>query len=242
MTENPDSDGVVEVLLDGALALFADRTAATSDGSPAALAEDARAAASRWVGRPLPALYGRQEHTTLTFVYGAEGPLAPCAHLVGRCDALITAEADIALTVRTADCLPIVLAGGGVVAMIHAGWRGLAGGILDAVTRRIAVDFAVAAADLAAVIGVGVGPCHYRVGTDVVTALAGWPVATGAWQGEGSVDLARWASARLSSLGLPDEEIRVLPGCTACSDRHYSYRRDGANAGRQWSTVLRLGA
>jgi YfiH family protein len=236
----PVETGVIAVEVGGSLALFADRTASVDGASAEALAEIARAAVARRARRAVPALFAHQEHTALSFVYGAEGALEARPHLVGRCDAMITAEAEVALTVRTADCLPVVIAGGGVTAMVHAGWRGLSADILGSVVRRIAVEFGVPPAELAAAIGVGIGPCHYPVGTEVIDALSRLPACDQAWRAEERVDLRALATGRLHALGLERGRVRVLPGCTACSQRHHSFRRDGAAAGRQWSAAIRL--
>jgi len=186
----------------------------------------------------VPALYARQEHTRLAFSFSAAEELPPGPHLVGTCDALLTAEPFTALTVRTADCLPVALAGGGAVAMVHAGWRGLAADVLGAVVGRMHSEYGVGADAVHAVIGVGIGPCHYRVGEEVATALARHRVSGGEWRGDGAVDLARWARARLIALGVRADAVQVLPGCTACSSSYHSYRRDGSLAGRQWSAVV----
>lgn len=90
---------------------------------------------------------------------------------VGRCDGLLTDEAGVLLAVRTADCVPVLLHGGGVVAAVHAGWRGTAAGIVPAVIRRFLVEYGVDPRELRAVIGPHVGPCHYPVGPEVVEAL-----------------------------------------------------------------------
>jgi hypothetical protein len=164
-------------------------------------------------------------------------PLPAGPHLVGECDALITGEVGIALTVRTADCLPVAIAGGGVVAIVHAGWRGLAADILGAVLGRLTAEFGVAPGAVTAAIGVGVGPCHYAVGPEVVRGLAAHG-SDAAWHADGHVDLGAWAAGRLRALGVAADRVRVLPGCTACSASYHSYRRDGAAAGRQWSAVV----
>jgi len=99
-------------------------------------------------------------------------------------------------------------------------------------------EFGVPQAEVRAVIGVGVGPCHYKVGEEVVTALSRHAVEGPDWRGDGTVDLGRWAMGRLLALGVPPDALRVLPGCTACSPSHHSYRRDGGDAGRQWSAIV----
>jgi YfiH family protein len=241
VAELADGSGVVAVSLGDALALFAD--ARSSPGRPGAeeLAGMAGAAIRRLTGREVPVLYARQEHTSVAFTFSSTERLAAGAHAVGTCDALLTAEPWTALVVRTADCLPVALVGGGVVAMVHAGWRGLAADVLAVAVRRMGAEFGVPVRDVRAVIGVGIGPCHYTVGEEVVAALSRREVVGDAWRGGGAVDLSRWAFGRLLALGVPGEEVRVLPGCTACSPTRHSHRRDGAVAGRQWSAVLLAG-
>jgi YfiH family protein len=238
MAETAGGSGVIEVALGDSLALFGDATLTPRGLDSRALAAAAGEAVGRLTGRAVPVLYARQEHTRLAFSFSAVEPLPIGPHLVGTCDALLTAEPWTALTVRTADCLPIALSGGGVVVMVHAGWRGLAADVLGTVVARMRSEFGVPPAKVRAVIGVGVGPCHYRVGEEVVTALSRHAVAGDEWRGDGAVDLARWARGRLVSLGVRPEAVQVLPGCTACSPSHHSYRRDGRHAGRQWSAVL----
>jgi len=202
------------------------------------LAERAGAWATRTLGRDVPVLYADQQHTTVIFTFAAHRPLAPQPHHVGVCDGLLTAERGVALTVRTADCLPVVVTGGGVVAALHCGWRSLAGDILGKCVRRFFTEFGVETHELEAVIGVGIGPCHYTVGREVATALASVPVADEGWYIDGRADLAGWARGRLVAAGLSRGAIRTLPGCTACSAHHHSFRRDGAAAGRQWAAVV----
>jgi YfiH family protein len=238
MAETAGGNDVVAVVLDDSLALFGDARSAPRGLDSRALAVAAGAAVERQTGRTVPVLYARQEHTHLAFSFSTAEPLPAGPHLVGTCDALLTTEPWAALTVRTADCLPIALSGGGAVAMVHAGWRGLAADVLGTVLARMRSEFGVPPAEVRAAIGVGVGPCHYQVGEEVVNALARHPVDGDDWRGDGSVDLARWARGRLLAVGVRPDAVQGLPGCTACSPSYHSYRRDGRNAGRQWSAVI----
>jgi YfiH family protein len=240
--ENADTDGVTAVCLEGGLAYFADAVACPAELSSDELVRSALAAIERRLGRPVVLLHANQRHTALTFTFGAEGRLARGAYSVGVCDALITAEPDVALLVRTADCLPVALAGGGVVAVVHAGWRGLAADILGATTRRLRAEFGIEPTALEAVVGVGIGPCHYRVGDEVRGALVRHATVVDTWRREDRVDLAGFTRGRLLALGLRPGSVTALAGCTACSPRHHSYRRDGAGAARQWTAVIRPGA
>jgi YfiH family protein len=238
MAETAGGSGVIEVALGDSLALFGDARDTPRGLDSRTLATAAGEVVGRLTGRLVPVLYARQEHTRLAFSFSVVEPLPTGPHLVGTCDALLTAEPWTALTVRTADCLPIALSGGGAVAMVHAGWRGLAADVLGTVVGRMRSEFGVPPTGVRAVIGVGVGPCHYKVGEEVVTALSRHAVEGPDWRGDGTVDLGRWAMGRLLALGVPPDALRVLPGCTACSRSYHSYRRDGKHAGRQWSAVL----
>jgi hypothetical protein len=238
MAETAGGSGVVAVVLGNSLALFGDASGTPRGLDSRALAAAAGDAVARLTGRAVPVLYARQEHTRLAFSFSTAEPLPAGPHLVGTCDALLTTEPWTVLTVRTADCLPIALSGGGAVAMVHAGWRGLAADVVGTVLGRMCSEYGVAPAEARAVIGVGVGPCHYQVREEVVSALTRHPVEGDDWRGNVSVDLARWARGRLIAVGVRPDAVQVLPGCTACSPSHHSYRRDGKHAGRQWSAVI----
>jgi copper oxidase (laccase) domain-containing protein len=240
MTASGERDGVTPVALRGALALFADATASPSSLTDQALADVAGRAVDRRFGSSVPVLYARQCHGRLACVYSSAEPLPAGPHLVGECDVLITGEAGVVLTVRTADCLPIALAAPGVVAMVHAGWRGLAADVLGSALARLANEFGAGAVSVEAAIGVGVGPCHYPVGPEVLRGLEQHDCRE-AWHADGRVDLAAWTVGRLRALGVGPGQVRVLRGCTACSSSHHSYRRDGAAAGRQWSAIVLTG-
>lgn len=143
-------------------------------------------------------------------------------------DGQVTAQPGIAPVVLTADCLPIVLAGGGAVAMLHAGWRGLADGILEAgvaAVRRLA-----GIQPLSAAIGPGAGPCCYEVGDEVHARFAAY--GDGAHRGR-NLDLKAIAHSQLRRAGV--EQIHDIGLCTVCSPRSlfFSHRRDRGITGRQ---------
>jgi hypothetical protein len=129
--------------------------------------------------------------------------------------------------VLTADCLPVALGCGGAVATVHAGWRGLAAGVLEEGVR--AVRELGDADEIIAIIGPGAGPCCYEVGEEVHAAFAGshrigTPPAR-------RIDLKTIARDRLLAIGVT--EVNDLAACTICDERFFSYRREGARAGRQ---------
>jgi YfiH family protein len=142
-------------------------------------------------------------------------------------DGLVTRAAGAVCGLLTADCLPVLLAdrAGKTVGIAHAGWRGLAAGIIENVVRAMNVP----ASDLIAYIGPGIGPRHYEVGEDVRQAFVGEePDAAAAFasrqNGKYLADLARLARRRLSAAGV--DEVHGGGECTVSDERFFSYRRD----------------
>jgi YfiH family protein len=129
--------------------------------------------------------------------------------------------------VLTADCLPVALGTTGAVAMIHAGWRGLAAGVLEEGVR--ALEELGSGDEIVAIIGPGAGPCCYEVGPEVHAAFGG------AHRIESPptrrIDLKAIARERLLLAGV--EDVRDIAACTICDERYFSHRREGARAGRQ---------
>jgi hypothetical protein len=148
------------------------------------------------------------------------GYAAPGAELP-RVDGHLSSRPGVGLLVLVADCLPVALAGGGRVAMVHCGWRGLAGGILERALERFEEPPAAA-------IGPGIGGCCYEVGEEVLGAFAD---LEGAAEGR-MLDLRMVARRKLEAGGVRHVEDVAL--CTSCrSDLFFSHRRDGGVTGRQ---------
>lgn len=158
----------------------------------------------------------------------------------GDCDALWTDVPGITVAVRTADCVPILIArdDGAVVAAVHAGWRGtiarIAALTLDAL-RTQGQD----PARFRAVIGPSIGPCCYEVSPDLLErfADAGWSDAVDLT----SRRLDLWAvnAAQLRAAGIGSVECQRI--CTYCNTvpRYASFRRDATQV-RQWSWVTAI--
>jgi YfiH family protein len=158
------------------------------------------------------------------------GPDAP----VEIADASVTTVPGIGCTVMVADCLPVLFAtrDGRAVGAAHAGWRGLAAGVLEATVDAIRAAVPVAAGDIVAWLGASIGPQRFEVGADVPAAFhahesrhfTSAPAKDGVpkW----TADLPALAEGRLRRLGLTDVE-----GCGLCTvsdaSRFFSYRRDG---------------
>lgn len=166
---------------------------------------------------------------------------------IGEADALVTAAPGIAVGVATADCLPILLvdAAAGAVGAVHAGWRGIAAGVVPAAVRAIE-RLGAAPEHLRAFLGPCVaGPC-YCVGEDVAEAWRSVPGADRAVRpvdgrpGTWTADLAAAATGALVAAGLRPENIAVDGRCTHCdADLFFSYRRDGPT-GRQVAAICLL--
>ena len=167
-------------------------------------------------------------------VHGA-AVLAARAGECGRGDALATEQRALALAVATADCVPVLLASRRAVAAVHAGWRGLVAGVLPAASAALADSGA-----LRAWIGPAIGACCYEVGDDVAREVVGASHADVAQlgpRGKPHLDLAAAARWQLEASGIRDVELLV--SCTYCDPRWWSYRRDGAAAGRNLAFIWR---
>ena len=154
---------------------------------------------------------------------------------VGEGDALVTRTAGIAVSIRTADCFPILLADPHThaVAAIHAGWRGTAAGIVQSALARMRNDFGSDPRDTFAAIGPGIGRCCYEVGEEVARQFG--------LQQSGNLDLAMENRSQLIRAGLSPERIEQVGGCTFCNAaQFFSWRRDHDRAGRMISFIRAL--
>jgi YfiH family protein len=155
-------------------------------------------------------------------------------------DAVVSTRPGLAVGVLTADCVPILAAShnGAAVAAIHAGWRGLAAGVVEAGMARL--EQRAAGEPLVAAIGPRIGLCCYEVDDPVIRAFAQRfgveharaLVPTRA--GHARVDLGWLVALELERVGLPPDRIGLLDdSCTRChAEKFHSHRRDGAAAGR----------
>jgi YfiH family protein len=149
---------------------------------------------------------------------------------------LLTSETDLALSVATADCLPVVLVGEHHLAVIHAGWRGLVGGIIPTAVRTLPEE----PESLQTWIGPAIGACCYEVGIDVAesVASASGPEVVVSMSRKPHLDLVCAAKIQLAELGVTT--VSSISTCTRCSpDSLASYRRDGTRAGRNWTFAWR---
>ncbi|HET6396886.1 MAG TPA: peptidoglycan editing factor PgeF [Pseudoxanthomonas sp.] len=207
---------------------------ARSGDEPAAVAAN-RAGLVQRFGLPSAPHWLRQVHGTAVLRFDAPAASAAALDDEPEADAAVTAVPGTVLAILTADCLPVVFAAGdgSEVGAAHAGWRGLAAGVLEATVAAMRTP----APRLRAWLGPAAGPQAYEVGEEVRAAfVAGDPQAASAFAatrpGHWRADLYALARRRLQAAGLPAAAIHGGGLCTI-SDPHrfYSHRRD-ARTGR----------
>lgn len=162
------------------------------------------------------------------------------AGCIGEGDALISDQPGILLSIRTADCLPILMADPKhmAVAAIHAGWRGMAQEIAPKTVQAMAKRFGTNPQDLVVAIGPGIGVCCFEVGSEVATQFAQFFPERPNLSGRARVDLVETAQRQLGRNGVSPRQVAVAELCTMCrSDLFHSYRRDRDQAGRMVSAI-----
>lgn len=146
-------------------------------------------------------------------------------------DIIVAAPAAPPVVVSAADCLPIAIQTQQGSVAVHAGWRGIAAGVIERAVDAVADP---SDAGMRAWIGPSIGPCHYTVGEDVVRSFRQrYPMSPEFWNARGGsvyFDLraaARWA-LRARGVVVDDED----PPCTHCDPHFFSHRRDGETGRR----------
>jgi polyphenol oxidase len=216
------------IALPGGTALFTTRHGGVSDGPFASLnlglvtdddagrVSENRARVERLTGARIA--HGRQVHGTEVVVADPD--------TVVEADGQVTAERGVAPIALTADCLPIALVAPEGVGMLHAGWRGLANGVIATGVEALR---GLGGRRIVAAIGPGAGPCCYEVGPEVHAAFG----TSGR-----TVDLKAIARTRLEAAG-----VDVVHDCGLCTihdpDRFFSHRRDRGVTGRQAGVAWR---
>ena len=213
------------------------RTAA--DGDDPAVVEANRLQLAQLAGLPSTPHWLRQVHGT--GVWRATAPAQPLAAADEPvADAAVTAVPGVVLAILTADCLPVLLAArdGSEVAAAHAGWRGLADGMLEATVAALQTP----AGQLLAWLGPAAGPQHYEIGVEVREAFldADARAATAfvaTRPGHWTVDLYALARQRLVAAGVPAAAIHGGSQCTISQPaQFFSHRRD-RRSGRMASLI-----
>ena len=174
----------------------------------------------------LPTATVRQVHSDR--VIFAAGP-----GICGEADALITDRSGFLLAVRTADCVPILIADPAhhAVAAVHAGWRGTVSRIVTKALGEMARRFGTRTEEVAAAVGPAIGACCYEVGPEVA-------VQFGRSAQKHRIDLVQENLGQLVEAGLAQNQIGLIARCTKCDpDLFHSFRRDREQSGRMVSAI-----
>jgi len=214
-----DLDGQIAIDLPGARAVFTTALWGDVRETDAEIASRLGVSVAR----------ARQVHGTTVI----QTKIVPCG-VMTEADAVATSTPGIAPMVISADCVPIMIAGGGAVAAVHAGWKGLRDGVIErgvAAVRRMSSE---AEPELSAAIGPCAGACCYEVSDELHETFA--QLGRDFRNGQ-NLDLNAIARQQLSELGV--ETVHELGLCTICSEPDYlfSYRRDQRETGRQGALI-----
>jgi YfiH family protein len=167
----------------------------------------------------------KQIHSDQVLRVDAAGPQ-------GEGDALISNVPGVGLAIRTADCLPMLIADprNHAVAAVHAGWRGVVAEIGPKTVDAMRREFGSNPEDLVVAIGPGIGKCCFEVGPEVAAQFG--------LEGRTKVDLVETMCRQLSRNGVKREGIMASGECTCCNREVYeSYRRDREEAGRMVAMI-----
>ncbi len=203
--------------------------------APANVAENLRRVADAFRLRGLVSVHqvhGRQ-------VAAFEGSLAAgeTHRVLGRADAVITNARGIGLLVKTADCLGLLLCdqAGGALGVVHAGWRGIVGGVVAAAVAAMRERFGCRAADLVAGLGPTLRPCC----AEFVNHRTEFPAWMQAYRvGPAHFDLQAAVRGQLVEAGLSEGNIAAVELCTRCrGDLFFSYRGQRPATGRGGAVI-----
>jgi polyphenol oxidase len=213
---------------DGITHFFGTRQHSRAVGTEAGVPAPAREGGGRtWL------LSVKQVHGTEALII--DHPLTGSDRFEGGWDALMTDQPGVTITVRTADCVPVLVYDRHrkAVAAIHAGWRGAVAGIVPKTIQLMVSRFAIDESDLRISIGPSAGPCCYEVDDAVLDPIrrAGmdWPSLLHDDQGaKARLDLKALVRRQTEHAGIRQEQITTVNLCTICHPSlFYSYRREG---------------
>jgi len=159
---------------------------------------------------------------------------------VHDCDALVTDQEGVVLTILTADCVPLIFFDpiGRVVAAVHAGWKGTKENIVSKTITKMKKEFNIDAASLKVGIAPAIGKCCYEVGEDVASHFFDYPQHVQRENEKYMLDLPNINREQLLEVGVLEKNIDMSAICTACSvGDYFSYRKEGGCTGRFMTLV-----
>ena len=142
-------------------------------------------------------------------------------------DALITTNENIFLSITVADCIPVYFyePDQKILALAHAGWRGIVGGIIINTLKKIS-ELGGQAENLLVALGPGIDKCHFEIKEDVLEKFSERPEFIERREGKIFVDLKGIIKKQLNEAGIKTENIESNPDCTFENERYFSFRRD----------------
>ena len=165
----------------------------------------------------------RDHWATAKQIHGARVLDVTASGRAGSADALVTSKNDLPVAVFTADCAGVVLETARAVAVVHAGWRGAAAGVVANAARRLERGTSRYGPVRRAALGPLIGPCCFEVGDEVAALFPGWETAT-TWKTT-SVDLRGLIRAQV-----PSAVWWSMDDCTMCGEEWFSHRADGTHS------------
>lgn len=181
---------------------------------------------------PLAVVSVKQVHGTDALL--VDRPIEAGTSFAGEWDAIITNQHGVLVTVRTADCVPILLYDPiqHVVAAIHSGWRGSVAGIIPKTILKMQQEFGSQSASIHVAIGPSAGSCCYEVDDVVLKPLQSYSfwksVVRETARGHALLDLREFVRRQTHAAGVPEQKVWMVRHCTICRpDLFFSYRREG---------------
>ncbi len=172
-------------------------------------------------------------------VHSANVQLVMNPGIVPECDALITPEKNLFLTIQTADCFPVFLFDpvAEAIGIVHSGWRGTAAHIVPKTIALMEEKLNGRAENMMAALGPGVQQSCYQVDTETASHFDETYCQPDG-PGHFKLDVQSAVADQLLKAGLKRENLEVDKTCTHCAaDRYYSYRRDGKQSGRMMGVI-----
>lgn len=220
----------------GVLALTSDASVDfTPEDFNAPLTPAQRAYLKTKTGLDLPRVFWRQQvHGDRVLV--AEGKPEGCRSYPPA-DAFVTHQKGLALAIRTADCVPVFIFDPvqKVIGLAHAGWKGARQQIAAKTVKTMQDKFGCRCYDLTVMFGPAIRSCCYQVGVEFKEHF---PEHVSARAGKLYFDMCGALRRQMRQAGVPDQNISDREVCTCCGQNCFSFRRDGAKAGRMISLMV----
>ena len=205
------------------------------------LTVDQRAYLQKFCGIDIPQVFWRKQVHGADILEAHKFSVIPAkAGIHTYCsdaDAFITHEKNLPIAIRTADCVPVFIFDPRhhVIGLAHAGWKGTHKSIAASTVQRMQEKYTSHPSDLKIVLGPSIRECCYQVGEEFRNYF---PLHVKEQGGHLYLDVIAANRDQLLQAGVPKENIIDCGVCTCCDKNYFSFRRDGAKAGRMISVMM----